>query len=281
MFRPSIPLVAVVVAAALPTGFAVSFQAGLRDEAGRFMGGTEMRVLAGHAGKLYAGNGYWEDTQGPEGRQGSQILVLDGPGARWRVDHDFDERLPDGRRRDLAVSALDEVRFATDGNGKPLSQPVSLLIAANWDLAGTAQVFSRDDATGAWTAATLAQDQPIPGFLPQVRSFGRHRDRVTGVDLVFAGQDPRGVFGGVYDPAVSSRIRWRPTPELDLASVPTAGISGKTAICGSAVLPNATVGSMRRSGNRSTSGPTAQSPIGGCCTPTPIPAASPRPGCAA
>jgi len=31
----------------------------------------------------------------------------------------------------------------------------------------------------------------------------------------------------VYDPAVSSRIRWRPTPELDLASVPTAGISGK------------------------------------------------------
>ena len=126
------------------------------------MGGTEMRVLAGHAGKLYAGNGYWEDTQGPEGRQGSQILVLDGPGARWRVDHDFDERLPDGRRRDLAVSALDEVRFATDGNGKPLSQPVSLLIAANWDLGGTAQVFSRDDATGAWTAATLAQDQPIP-----------------------------------------------------------------------------------------------------------------------
>jgi len=37
-------------------------------------------------------------------------------------------------------------------------------------------------------------------------SFGRHRDRVTGVDLVFAGQVPRGVFGGVYDPAVSSRI---------------------------------------------------------------------------
>ena len=90
------------------------------------------------------------------------------------------------------MSALDKVRFATDGNGKPLSAPVSLLIAANWDLGGATQVFSRDDATGAWTAAILAQDQPIPGFLPQVRSFGRHRDRVTGVDLVFAGQDPRG-----------------------------------------------------------------------------------------
>jgi hypothetical protein len=171
MFRPSISFVTVVAAVALPAGFAVSFEAGSRDDAGRFMGGTEMRVLAGHAGKLYAGNGYWEDTPGPEGRQGSQILVLDAPEARWQIDHDFDERLPDGRRRDLAVSALDEVRFATDGNGKPLSAPVSLLIAANWDLSGTAQVFSRNDATGAWTAATLAQDQPIPGFLPQVRSF--------------------------------------------------------------------------------------------------------------
>ncbi len=103
MFRPSISFVAVVAAAALPAGFAVSFEAGSRDDAGRFMGGTEMRVLAGHAGKLYAGNGY----SGPEGRQGSQILVLDAPGARWQIDHDFDERLPDERRRDLAVSALD------------------------------------------------------------------------------------------------------------------------------------------------------------------------------
>jgi hypothetical protein len=52
MSRASIPLVAVVVAAALPTGFAASFQAGSRDEAGRLIGGTEMRVLAGDTGKL-------------------------------------------------------------------------------------------------------------------------------------------------------------------------------------------------------------------------------------
>jgi poly(A) polymerase len=209
------------------TGFQISYVAGGRDAAGRFMGGTEMRALAGHAGKLYAGNGYWEDRPGSEGRQGPQILVLDAPGARWRVDHDFDELLPNRRRRDLAVSALDEVRFVTDGAGKALSAPVSLLIAASWDISGTAQVFSRDDATGAWTAATLAQDPLIPGTLPQIRSFGTHRDRVTGVDLAFAGQDPRGVFSGVYDPAVPGRIRWRSTPELDLASVSSAGISGK------------------------------------------------------
>ena len=130
MLRPAIVLLA--VAAALPAGYAVSFEPGTRDDAGRFMGGTEMRVLAAHAGRLYAGNGYWEDTPGPEGRQGSQILVLDAPGARWRVDRAFDERLPDGRRRDLAVSALDEAWFATDGAGKKLPVPVSMLIAASW-----------------------------------------------------------------------------------------------------------------------------------------------------
>jgi hypothetical protein len=216
----------IAAAVAVSTGLEVSFQPGSRDGAGRFMGGTEMRVLAAHGGKLFAGNGYWEDAPGLEGWQGSQILVLDAPDAGWRVDHDFAERLPDGRHRDLAVSALDEARFATDANGKPLPAPVSLLMAANWDLAGNAQVFSRDDATGTWTASTLAQDRPIPGFLPQVRSFGRHRDHATGVDLVFAGQDPRGVFSGAYDPAVAGRIRWSVTPELDLSSVSAAGISG-------------------------------------------------------
>src|SRR6516225_10610027 len=91
--------------------FAVSFMPGSRDVAGRFMGGTEMRVLAAHAGRLYAGNGYWEDQPGPEGLQGAEILVLDGPGARWRVDHGFDERMPDGRPRDLAVTRLRERTF--------------------------------------------------------------------------------------------------------------------------------------------------------------------------
>src|SRR5258707_12131181 len=64
--------------------FQVSYTAGSRDEAGRFAGGTEMRLLTTHEGRLYAGNGYWEDRPGPEGPQGAQILVLDAPGGRWR-----------------------------------------------------------------------------------------------------------------------------------------------------------------------------------------------------
>ena len=206
--------------------FRLSFAAGSRDSAGNFLGGTEVRLLTGHGGKLYAGNGYWEDRPGPEGPQGAQILVLDESGARWRVDHSFDERMPAGRPRDLAISALSEVSFATDGSGARLPTPVSFLIASAWDLTGTARIFSRDDTTGAWTAVILAQDRPVPDFLPQVRSFGAHRDRQTGIDLVFAGHDPRGVFSGVYDAMAPGRIRWGTTPELDISRISTSAFPG-------------------------------------------------------
>jgi poly(A) polymerase len=206
-------------------GFQVSFEAGARDAAGRFAGGTEMRLLTAHGGKLYAGNGYWEDRPGPEGRQGAQVLVLDGPGAAWRVDHAFEERLPKGTWRDLAVGALAEATFATDGSGAPLPQRVSLLLASTWDLTGATRVFTRDDATGAWSVVTLTQDRPDPDFLPQIRSFATHRDRATGVDLVFAGEMPRGIFAGSYDPAVPGRIRWSAAPELAASAVST-GFSG-------------------------------------------------------
>ena len=62
-------------------GFEVSFAPGSRDAAGHFMGGTEMRALVAHAGKLFAGNGYWMDEPGPEGRQAAQISRL---GPAWR-----------------------------------------------------------------------------------------------------------------------------------------------------------------------------------------------------
>jgi hypothetical protein len=182
------------------------------------MGGTELRVLTSHAGKLYAGLGYWQDRPGPERPQGAAILVLDAPGAAWRVDHAFAEQMPGGRRRDFAISALHEARFATDAAGTMLPQPIALLLAASWDRAGTVRVFSRDDTTGAWTPTTLAQDRPLPDFLPQIRSLATHRDARTGVDRVFAGTDPRGAYSGVYDPTLPGRISWDPAPELDIRS---------------------------------------------------------------
>ena len=209
--------------------FQISFAAGSRDGAGRFAGGTEMRLLTAHGGRLFAGNGYWEDRPGPEGLQGAQILVLDGPGLPWRVDHAFEERLRNGHWRDLAVGALAEADFGTDGSGAALPRPVSLLLASTWDLTGATRVFTRDDATGAWSAVTLTQDRPAPDFLPQIRSFATHRDRITGADLVFAGEMPRGIFAGGYDPAAQGRIRWNLAPELDASSVSStfSGLAGR------------------------------------------------------
>jgi hypothetical protein len=51
---------------------------------------------------------------------------------------------------------------------------------------------------------------------------------VTGIDRVFAGQDPRGVFSGTYDPAVPGHIRWNALPELDLSGVSEVGLSGRS-----------------------------------------------------
>ena len=66
--------------------------------------------------------------------------------------------MPNGRPRHLAIAAMDEVHLATDGNGKPLANPVSILLASTWDLTGEVDVFARDDATGAWTAQELAYE---------------------------------------------------------------------------------------------------------------------------
>jgi hypothetical protein len=207
-------------------GYEVSYAAGGKDAAGAFMGGTEMRVLTTYDGKLYAGNGYWEDRPGPEGLQGAELLVLDAPGARWRVEHRFDERLPDGRRRDFAISALAGITLATDGRGAPLTKPVSMLLASSWDRTGATRVFSRDGETGQWTATVLAEDRPLPGFLPQIRCFAIHRDQITGADHVFAGNDPRGIFTGVFDQGVPGHIRWGSAPELDIRTLSTAAFPG-------------------------------------------------------
>jgi len=207
------------------SGFEPSYVAGTRDAAGRFMGGTELRVLLADRGRLYAGIGYWMDRPGPEGPQGAAILALDAPGVAWQVEHIFDDRLPNGRPRDFAVSALAAVTFATDGGGALLSAPVSLLIASTWDHTGATRVFTRDDS-GAWSATLLARDAPAPDFLPQIRAFATHRDRATGVDRVFAGNDPRGVFSGAYDATLPGRVRWSAAPELDIAQISTAGFSG-------------------------------------------------------
>src|SRR5205807_8254990 len=113
--------------------------------------------------------------------------------------------------------------------GRRLWRPVSMLLAAIWDLRGISQVFSRSDATGAWTAMNLAAPKTSTTGLQQVRAMGFHRDRNAGADMVFAGQSPYGIFSGVYNKTAPGRIRWSARPELDLSRVSTAfpGLRGR------------------------------------------------------
>jgi hypothetical protein len=138
-----------------PNSFEISYAAGARDASGQLKGGTEIRNLVAHDGRLFAANGYWKDSPGLAGTPGAQILVLDAPGKPWRVDHEFDDLLCNGRRRHLAISALSDVTFHTDSRGGALDAPVFLLLASTWDITGRRTVFARDSRTGAWSGVTM------------------------------------------------------------------------------------------------------------------------------
>lgn len=219
----------VVVAALVVAAFTASFAAGSADVTGQVMGGTEIRNLVAHDGRLFAANGYWKDTSELSGSPGAQILVLDNPNAPWRVEHVFNDRLPDGQRRHLAISAMTEATFRTDAKAAPLPAPASFLLASSWDVTGRRTVFARDDHSGEWVGSVLAQERPSKDFLPQIRSFGFHRDRSTGVDLVFAG-DSQGIFRGWYEAGVpggpAEHIQWMSTPELSTDGLAADGFPG-------------------------------------------------------
>jgi hypothetical protein len=58
----------------------------------------------------------------------------------------------------LRPEILKEVTFQTDGAGKPLPKPVTLLLVSTFNPSpGKVEVslFARDDATGEWTRGTV------------------------------------------------------------------------------------------------------------------------------
>jgi hypothetical protein len=156
--------------------FQISFAAGSPDAAA---GGTEMRLLTAHAGRLYAGNGYWEDRPGRKGCRAQVCPRRAGHAVAGRSR--VEERLPSGQWRDLAVGALAEADFATDGSGAPLPRPVSRCLPRP-DLTGAARVFARcDRARG--SRYPRAGSASAPDFLPQIRASlrvatGRRADLV-------------------------------------------------------------------------------------------------------
>jgi hypothetical protein len=185
-----------------------AYAPGQTDTTGRRMGGTELRALVPFDGKLYAGLGYWQDTaEGDPAAPGAQVLVLDREDGPWRVDLELDDVVQrgrqEGKRRHFAIGALEAL--TTDGSGAPLAQPARFLAAGPWSHVPGVDVFVRGRETG-WIKTTLGLAQG------NVRSFGQHVDRATGVSRAFAGSEPFGIVSGTYDPA-SRTIAWQATPE--------------------------------------------------------------------
>ena len=210
---PILPLTLLCAAAAAfaqsPTagGWEQSFKAGMIAEStGKPIGGTEIVHLVAHKGRLYAGNGYWMDPRGREAIPGSQVLVLDSPHGTWKVDL----ALGPGH---LRVTALKSVTFRTDAEGKPLTAPVNLLLAAS-DIQGgnrESNIWTRDDNSNTWVKTTLEGD---PECRRSTRALIVHRDRRTEVDRIYVAAGALGIYGGVFDANQPGKIRWDKKAEL-------------------------------------------------------------------
>jgi len=205
--------------------FTPSFTAGTTDPNGKFMGGTEMRVLARHKAMLFGGVETWkDDTTGTcDPFIGAQIMRLESPTGAWYLDKHFDTFFPDltgrERKRNEGVTALESVIFKTDKNGVPLSTPDTILIAAARDFTGVLSVYTRNDLAMTWTETEIGTvSTDTVGSTDNdgtIRSFILYRDKVTGVDRIFAGSLPNGIISGAYDPTLPGKIAWNTaTPEL-------------------------------------------------------------------
>lgn len=166
------------------------------------MGGTEIMQLVAHLGKLYAVTSTMWDRPGDDPAVGAQILVLDHPERGWRLEHTLDTKT---MRMSLA-----SVTFAVDRRGRVLDTPATMLLAGPSAGQGSVAVCGRDEASGTWTGQMLATSARSTS----IRCLYSYRDTVTGVDRVFAGTSPSGIYSGAYDPMEPGKVAWDDGPEL-------------------------------------------------------------------
>lgn len=203
-------------------GFRLSFLAGGLDENGRFMGGVEIDALAAFDGRIFAGSSYRKNTQegspDPE-PPGAQVLVLDAPDGRWRVDFEVPREEAGNAPR---MIFLDLVRFETDHNGRALDPPVEMLASVS----GNGEVYLREKGEpGRWFATgirELVQSVAGPEQRPDARSVASYRDRITGISHLFVGTGVGrsgpggGIYRGAYDPSLPGLIAWSPEREIEI-----------------------------------------------------------------
>jgi hypothetical protein len=204
--------------------FTRDYTAGTRDPNGNRRTGQELMNIKTYHGQLFAATSTFTDPrlyiEGDPDYTGCQVLRKPTSKSEWLVDVSFG-------RRYLRTDYLDVVRFTKDATGRPLPQPVEMLVATLWDLGEIVRdsrisgrnrrltLAVRDDATGQWP---LVPGPGVPdterGFAC-IRSLKVHTDKVTGMEYLFVAAGCGGMHKCAYDPASPGRIRWLEGDELD------------------------------------------------------------------
>jgi arylsulfatase A-like enzyme len=195
-----------------PTHPDLSWTPGERDVNGVRMNGTEVLKITAHKGALFAGTSMWMESD-PD-LDGCQVLVKETSGSAWKID------LPFGSEHGRLTS-LTSFEFRTNHRGETI-KPVRILLASpTTRRGGTISVWSRRDKAGGWSEMPLGKARGAA----QIRGMGFHRDRVTGIDMVFAGVSGTkasaaslGMLTGSYKAGVPGRMVWNREPELVLSS---------------------------------------------------------------
>ena len=164
--------------------------------------------LLQHQGKLFVSTEVWTDKpyfqgKGEQPWTGSQILVKESVRAPWRVDMGFPSS--------IRLAAMISATFITDGSGRKLDPPVTLLIAS--PSSENTTTWTRDDASGKWNESMVQG-----GLRGGLRSFCTHLDAVTKVQYLLGGSGgfagTGSVFRAVHDLAAPGHILWHEAPEL-------------------------------------------------------------------
>ena len=206
----SVCMAATLTYAAGESSYTLSWSAGTTDANGVRMSGTETMNITSHKGKLFAGTSMWMESD--PSLRGCQVLVKESANSEWKVDHTF------GAFR-LRLTSLVSAEFSTDYRGRPI-KPVRMLLAGTTTRKGDeVNVYSRDDSSGRWIPMSLGK-APGPS---QVRALGSHKDKITGVELVFAGvsgtkNSPAslGLITGSHKKDEKGRLIWNKEPEMML-----------------------------------------------------------------
>jgi hypothetical protein len=220
------------------------FQSGVRDVEGNLLGGTEVRDLVAFQGKLYAGLGQWMDQPANgDPHLPAEIIVLERPNGRWRLEASFPEKVRAGVNRGLyryqAVAGLYRLH---------LSPQVEALGAVFWVTAGSATVVLRSPETGQWVdtgfgdhfTRFLQKHGVARPYLGETRVLRTYTDSATGQTYLFVTTvSPGGMHGpagtvshvvrsvtvgstiwkGRYDPRSPRLIRWDDQPEANFNGV--------------------------------------------------------------